>query len=599
MDESDFHALRHQVESGRLTRRAATQRLLAAGLTLPMSYALLAGAGVPASARAQGGASPAYAPTRRGGGGALRCLFWQAPTSLNPHFATGTKDADAARVFYEPLARWDREGELQPVLASEIPSRANGGVAADGRSVTWKLKRGVTWHDGQPFTADDLLFNADYARDPATAATTSGLFDDMQFQKVDAHTVRVLFDKPTPFWASGHCTISLIPRHIFQPHRGAASRDAAANNRPVGTGPYRFVEFRPGDLLRAALNPTYHGANRPHFDTFEIKGGGDATSAARAVLQTGEYDYAWNLLVEDEVLKRVEAGGRGRADMAAGGTMEFLLLNPTDPNVEVEGERSHPSTKHPFFSDKAVRDAVNLLIDRQGIQQFIYGRTAVATPNIVHNPARFRSPNIQREFNVDKAIAALEAAGWKRGADGIRAKDGRKLKLVFQTTVNASRQKTQQAIKAAFIRAGIDVELKAVSSAVFFSADVANPDTNGQFRADMQMYASGMGQPDPGRFMDRYVSWEVAGKANKYQGRNVLRWRNEAYDRLYRAAEVELDPARRAALFVRMNDLVVGDGYLVPLLFRMNVNGLANKLVAPLSGWDLDMSTLAEWYRTA
>jgi peptide/nickel transport system substrate-binding protein len=106
-----------------------------------------------------------------------------------------------------------------------------------------------------------------------------------------------------------------------------------------------------------------------------------------------------------------------------------------------------------------------------------------------------------------------------------------------------------------------------------------------------------MGQPDPGRFMDRYVSWEASSKANKWQGRNVLRWKNAEYDRLYRAAEVELDPARRAALFVQMNDLVCRDGHLVPLLFRRNVSAVAGNLVAPPTGWDLDMSTLAEWWR--
>ena len=185
----------------RLPRREALRRLLALGLTLPMAHAVLA----------QTGAGPApaavpYAPSRRGGGGTLKILSWQGPTQLNPHFATGTKDADAARIFFEPLARWDADGELQPVLAAEIPSRANGGVAADGRSVVWKLKRNVTWHDGTPFTADDVLFNAEYARDPATAATTRGNFDDMQFVKVDSHTVRIGFDRPTPFWASGYCT---------------------------------------------------------------------------------------------------------------------------------------------------------------------------------------------------------------------------------------------------------------------------------------------------------------------------------------------------------------------------------------------------------
>jgi len=587
--------LRHwiaQVHRGYLRRRDFLLRLAALGLA-PPAAALLLGE----TAQAQIAAPFVYRPTKRGGGGALRVLLWQGPTQLNPHFATGTKDADGARVFYEPLARWDAEGELQPVLAAEIPSRANGGVAADGRSVTWKLRTGVTWHDGQPFTTDDVLFNAAYASDPATAATTAGNWRDLKLVKLNSHTVRVEFDKSTPFWASPYCVDSLIPRHVFLPYVGARSRDAPANNAPIGTGPYKFVDFKPGDMLRGSLNPNYHGHKRPHFDTVEIKGGGDATSAARAVLQTGEFDFGWNLQVEDEVLKRMETSGKGRVVLSPGGTMEFLMLNFTDPGTEIDGERSHTSTRHPLFKDPAVRQAVGLCIDRQGIQDFIYGRTAVATPNIVHNPQRFRSPNLRAEFNPDKAGALLEAAGWKKGGGGVREKDGRKLRFLFQTSVNAARQKTQSVVKSAFLRAGMDAELRAVTSAVFFSADVANPDTSGRFHADLQMYASGMGQPDPERFMDRYVSWEVATKANKWQGRNALRWRSDAYDRAYREAEGELDPVKRAALFIRMNDLVCGDGYLVPLMFRLNVSAVSNRLVAPLTGWDLDMSTLADWHR--
>jgi peptide/nickel transport system substrate-binding protein len=577
------------VEQGRLPRRDFITRLAALGLSPAVAHTLLP------AAHAQ--AQPAYKPTQRGGGGLLRVLLWQGPTLLNPHFATGIKDADGARVFYEALARWDVDGELQPVLAAELPSRTNGGVAADGKSVTWKLKRNALWHDGKPFTADDVLFNAQYASDPATAATTSGNFKDLRFEKLDAHTVRVHFSKPTPFWAAPYCISSLIPRHVFAAFMGARSREAPANVKPIGTGPYLFGEFKPGDLLTGTLNPSYHAPNRPHFDRLEIKGGGDAVSAARTVLQTGEFDFGWNLQAEDELLKRMENGGKGRVVLAPGGTMEFIMLNFTDPNVEVEGERSHASTRHPLFSDPAVRQAIGLCVDRQSIQDFIYGRTVVATPNIVHNPARFRSPNLKAEFNPDKAAQLLEAAGWKRGSDGVREKGGRKLRLLFQTTVNAPRQKVQTVVKSACAKAGIDIELKQVTSAAFFSADPANPDTNGQFRADVQMYASGMGQPDPARFMDRYVSWEIASKANKWQGRNALRWRSDEYDRLYRAAETELDPAKRAALFIRMNDLVCGDGYLIPLMFRFNVSAVANRLIAPPTGWDLDMSTLAEWYR--
>jgi peptide/nickel transport system substrate-binding protein len=579
-----------QARGGALPRREFVVRLAALGLGPAVASVLW-----PLDAQAQ--PEPAYLPTRRGGGGLLRVLMWQGPTALNPHFAIGTKDADGARVFYEPLARWNADGELLPVLAAEIPSLANGGVARDGLSVTWKLKRGVKWHDGTPFTADDVLFNAAYASDPATAAATSGNWKHLRLVKLDSHTVRVHHPEPSPFWATAYCIGSLIPRHLFAPYIGAASRDAPANNRPVGTGPYRLVDFKPGDLLTGTLNPDYHQLSRPHFDRIEIKGGGDAISAARSVLQTGEFDYGWTLQVEDDLLKRLENGGKGRVTFSAGGSMEFILLNYTDPNTEVEGERSHPDTRHPLFSDPVVRQAIGLCVDRAGIQEHIYGRTAVATPNIVHNPARFRSPNLKAEFNPDKAAALLEAAGWKKGADGVREKGGKKLKLLFQTTVNGPRQKAQTVVKAACQRAGIELELKAVTSAVFFSGDAANPDTNGRFQADLQMYSSTMGAPDPGRFMDRYVSWEVASKANKWQGRNALRWRSSEYDRLYRAAAAELDPPKRAALFVRMNDLVCGDGYLVPLMFRYGVNAAANRLVAPTSGWDNGMAALADWYR--
>ena len=200
-------------------------------------------------------------------------------------------------------------------------------------------------------------------------------------------------------------------------------------------------------MVRGEINTNYHMANRPHFDSIEMKGGGDAVSAARAVLQTGEFDYAWNLQVEDEVLKRMEAGGKGKANIVPSGNIEFIQLNPTDPWTEVDGERASIKSKHFAFSEPAVRQAMALVADRQGIQDFIYGRTGTATANFLNNPSRFRSPNNKFEFNTDKANAILEAAGWKKGADGIREKGGKKLKFVYQTSVNALRQKEQAVVK--------------------------------------------------------------------------------------------------------------------------------------------------------
>ena len=594
MNERGLRSLVGKVKAGRLSRRGFIRRLAAAGLTAPMATQLLALSGV-AMARS----NPVYKPTRRGGGGLLKVMWWQGPTLLNPHFAVGTKDQDASRLFYEPLAAWDRDGNLRPKLAAEIPSRQNGGLAADGMSVTWRLKQNVRWHDGTPFTADDCVFNWEYARDPATASVTLGSYQDLVVEKIDRYTIVAKFKQPTPFWADAFVGSRgmVIPRHLFADYVGAKSRDAPTNLKPVGTGPYKFKDFKPGDLVTGEINMDYHEPNRPHFDAIEMKGGGDAVSAARAVLQTGEYHFAWNLQVEDEILVRMEKGGKGRVVITLGGGIEHMQLNNTDPWTEVDGERSSLKTKHPILSDRAVREAISLVIDKKSIQDHIYGRIGIATANYVNNPERFRSNTTSYEFNVDKANAVLDKAGWMRGSDGIRSKDGKRLKFVFQTSINQPRQKTQAIIKQAAQRAGIDMELKSVTASVFFSSDVANPDTYTKFYADLQEYSNGMNAPDPEVFLRQFCSWEVATKDNKWQGRNITRWQNKEYDDTHKAAQVELDPVRRAAMLIRLNELVVNNYVVIPLVMRPSAVAAANDLVAEISGWDNNTWDLANWYR--
>jgi peptide/nickel transport system substrate-binding protein len=596
MQEREIRDLIEEVRVGKLPRRQFIGQLVALGLTAPMASMLLMHEGI-----AQTQASIPYKPTKRGGGGPLKIIYWQAAVHLNPHYAGGTKDQDASRIFYEPLAGWDSEGNLVPALATEIPTRQNGGLAADGKSVTWKLKRGVTWHDGKPFTADDVVFTAAYAADPAAAMITVSIYKDIKVEKIDSHTVKVSYPKAVPFWAEAlvGSTGAILPKHVFEPFMGAKSRENPANTKPVGTGPYKIVDFKPGDTLRAEAYAGYHVPNQPFFDTLEIKGGGDATSAARAVLQTGEYDLAWNLAVEDDILKRLEAAGKGKMSFYTGSDIEFVALNVTDPWNEVDGERASVKSKHPAFTDKAVRNAMSLLIDRKGIQEVIYGRGAVATANFLNNPPRFRSPNNKFEFNIDKAIQVLEAAGWKKGADGIRAKGTVKLKFVFQTSVSGPRQKCQTIIKDACTKAGIELELKSVVAAVFFGGDAANPDTYQKFWADIEMFTTTMTQPDPQTFMEQFTTDQLAQKANKWASRNLVRWTSAEYDATFKAAQEEFDPVKRAALFIKMNDMVVNDGHVIPLFARPRPYGIVNKLVPVLSAWDSATWSVGYWYREA
>jgi len=595
MNERELRNLVADVKAGRLSRRKFVQSMIALGLTAPMAAMMLSEAGV---AKAETAAP--YKPPKAGGGGPVKLLLWQAPTLLNPHFAIGTKDQEACRLFYEPLAGYDQDGNLVPILAAEIPSKDNDGLKEDGLSVVWKLKKGVKWHDGKPFTADDIVFNWEYAKNPATAAVSIATYQDIKLiEKIDDYTVHLSFARPTPFWAQAFCGPygMVIPKHLFADYAGGKSRDAPSNLKPVGTGPYLFVDFKPGDTVLGKRNPEYHVEGRPYFDTIEIKGGGDAVSAARAVLQTGEYDYGWNMQVEDEILQKLENGGQGKVSVVPTGNIEFIALNAADPNVEVDGERASIKTKHPLFSDPAVREAINLLIDRASIQKFIYGRIGVATGAFLNNPERFRTKKTGFEFNIEKANQILEAAGWKKGSDGIRAKDGKQLKFVYQTSINSPRQKNQAIVKQACQKAGIEVELKSVVSSVFFSSDTANPDTYSHFYCDAEMYQTTMTQPDPGFFMNQFVSWEVATKANKWQGRNISRWQNKEYDELFTKAQQELDTVKRAAMFIQLNDIVCGDHYILPENNRPRATALKKGMVTHQSGWDNDLWQIANWYR--
>ena len=566
MDEHAIRELLAEVKRGRVSRRQFVRTMLAAGLTAPMAANLLTSAGV---AHAQQRTS-STAPTRRGGGGQVRMLYWAAPTLLNPHLAVAPKDFESSQLFYEPLADIDTEGNIVPVLAAETPTAANGGVARDGTSVVWRLKRGVTWHDGRPFTADDVIFTWQYAADSATAATSAGSYQGIdRIERLDDHTVKLVFKRPTPYWADAFCSAAgmVLPRHVFEPFRGGKSREAPANLKPVGTGPYRYVDFKPGDVLHAEINSAYHVQNRPYFDTVEMKGGGDPVSAARAVLQTGEYDYAWGVQMEHEILKRLEQSPKGRFVIGRTANVEYIQLNQTDPWREVDGERASVKTTHPFLTDPTVRAAFALLVDRDSIQKDIWGRQADTTANFMNRPP-FVSPNTRWEFNVDKANAMLDAAGWKRGTDGIRVKDGIRLKVLFQGVNQPIRQKIQSIVKQAFVRAGVDCELKSVVGSVYFSSDPGNVDTESHFYADLELSGKILRQPDPQAFMRAFCSWEVAQKANKWSGSNLARWRNDEYDRLWRAAETELDPVKRAAQFIRMNDLVVQNVVVIPVIIR-------------------------------
>ncbi|MBD2502152.1 peptide ABC transporter substrate-binding protein [Anabaena azotica] len=533
----------------------------------------------------------------------LRLLYWQAPTILNPHLAQGTKDFEASRIVYEPLASFDKDGKLVLFLAAEIPTQENGGIAKDGTSVTWKLKQGVKWSDGQSFTAADVVFTYQFLSNSSVGATTLADYEAVSsVQAIDDHTVKINFRKPNPAWSQPFVGLNgmIIPRHIFEKFNGSNAREAPGNLLPVGTGPYKVVEFRPGDTIIYEANSSFREANKPFFKRVELKGGGDATSAARAVLQTGDVDYAWNLQVESPILKQLEAAGKGRLDISFGSFVERIAINHTDPNKQTkDGERSSLEFPHPFFQDIKVRQAFNYAIDRDTINQQLYGVSGRPSANVLVAPNIYNSPNTKYEFNPKKAADLLDAAGWKdTNGNGIRDKNGFEMTVLFQTSVNPVRQKTQEIVKQALTSIGVGVELKSIDGSIYFSADPSNPDTLGRFQADLQMFSTGNSNPDPGAYMKSFTCDEIPQKKNNWSKSNYSRYCNPEYDQLWQQSNTELNPEKRRQLFIKMNDLLFKDAAIIPLIARADVNGVSNRLVGVnLTPWDADTWNIKDWQR--
>jgi peptide/nickel transport system substrate-binding protein len=565
---------------------------------------VLAGCGSTPSVREPNetvGAPVATVPSGRGAGDTLRLLWVQAPTILNPHLSTGTKDFDASRVTYEPLASFNNAGELVPFLADEIPSLQNGGVAQDGKSVTWKLKHDILWSDGKPFSAEDVKFTFDFISDPATAATTTNTYSSVeQVEVLDPYTVKVHFKDINPSWSLPFVGTAglIIPKHIFQPYLGAAAREAPANLQPIGTGPYRVVEFKPGDVVIYEPNEHFRELDKPYFSRVELKGGGDPGTAARAVLQTGDYDFVPAVSAPQQQLDQFLANGKGvLLPGVFSGLSERIDLNRNDPHTEIDGERA--STPHPFFSDLRVRQAFSLAIDRQTLVNQIYAPNGEAITNAIVAPPTYHSPNTSLAYDPKRAAELLDEAGWvDTDGDGVREKDGRRLSILYQTAVSSNRQKTQEVIKQALEAVGFEVELKSIDNGVFFSSDASNTDTFNHFYADVEVYTFGNYNPDPAAYLALYTCDNVVSKANNWSTGNRVRYCNPEYDALFEQSQTELDPEKRKALFIQLNDLLVEDVVIIPLLRGATQPAASRSLQnIEISPWESTLWLIKDWTR--
>ncbi len=582
---------------------------------------VLVGCGAPAATPLPTETEPAQAATEapteaaptRGQGETLTLLYFQAPTVVNPHLSPGTKDLSASRITYEPLASFDKDGKLIPILAAEIPSLENSQVAADGTSVTWILKQDVRWGDGEPFTADDVLFTYQYVMNPDVKSSSAGSYSDVEsVEALDDHTVKINFKQPTAAWDTPFVGPfgMIIPRHIFEAYNGANFADAPENLQAIGTGPYFVSEYRKEDVLIIGgnavstvkiiyeINPHYREPDKPFFRRLELQGGGDLNLAGQAARE-GTVDFAWNLALPEGTLVDIEAGGKMRVLAPPSSFVERIMINFTDPNKETaDGERSSLQFPHPFLSDLQVRRAMAMAIDREAIAA-PYGRGGQLVTNILVEPSFFASPTNAFEYNPPKAAKLLDEAGWiDSNGDGVREKDGVELRLVFLTSIQPLRQAAQEQVKKDLESIGFAVELKQVDASIFLGPPKNTTDTRRQFYTDLEEFAFSNKSPDPTAYMAAWVCDQAAQKENDWSLPNWSRYCNPEFDTLFHQATAELDPEKRMELFVRMNELLIEDVAVIPLVNTRQPMALSVDLKGyDSTPWDVEVWKIADWYK--
>lgn len=546
-------------------------------------------------------------PSERATDGQLKLMYTEAPSIMNPYLSAGVKDKEASSLVLEPLVRFNAKGEMVPWLVTEIPTLENGGLSKDLTSLTYHLKPGITWSDGSPLTAEDVVFTGEYCMSPDGGCAELAHFQGVsKIEALDPQTVKITFSapKPNPYLPFVTYDSPILQKKQFAKCMGAAAPSCSDQNfRPIGTGPFVVEDFRPNDTIELKANDKYREPNEPHFATVLVKGGGDTASAARAVLQTGEFDYAWNTQLSPDVLADMMKGGKGKTEVAFGSGVERIEMNLTDPSSDLpDGERATAKHLHPILSDERVRHALSMAIDRPLLADIGFGDAGKPTCNLVPAPAIYADTQNTAclKQDLEGAKKLLTEAGWvDTDGDGIREKDGRKLHLLFQSSTNAVRQDYQSIIKQWWGEIGVQTDLKNVDGSVFFGGDPSSPDTFQKFYADVEMYANQFVGTDPEQYLAQYTCDKAPRPSTGWQGQNINRYCNPDYDKLVAQLSQTADIEARGDIARKLNDMLTKDSMtIVPLVHRGITSAISDSLGGvDLNAWDSQLWNIADWYR--
>ncbi|MCL6707862.1 peptide ABC transporter substrate-binding protein [Pseudomonas sp. R2.Fl] len=544
MNQNEFHANRRQV--------LAMLGIGAAGAAMP---------GILGSGPAQAQDAPK---------GQIVLGFSQEPTVFNPHLLHIEVDEGVYFALFDPLFGVDEGGEFFPCLAAEVPTVANGGVSEDGLKWKVKLREGVTWHDGEPLTAEDVKFTIELLVNPKFNSwrhTGHELVRDLTV--VSPTELTWTMEKPYAPYASILASTFIVPKHAFDGQ--ADLNNAPFNNAPIGTGPYKWTKRVAGDYIEMAANTSYYG-DGPFVERLIVKYIPDLT-VMYTQFKTGDLDVIGLQGISADHFEEASALADRTVVKAPGSPIETFSLN----------------LGLPVFQDKAVRQALYMAVDKASIIDALYFGLPVATESYMPQQAYYYNADLPKhEFNIEKANAILEEAGWTMGGDGVRVKDGLRLSFENSTTSgNHLREQMQQFLQQTFAQIGAEMTIRNLPPAVMWGDNWMLS----QFQSAIAgiVFLTG-GDPDTS---DYFSSKSIAAQGGA--GQNTWQWKSEEVDKLLAEGAAIFVPEERKKTYAKVQELVRDELPFLPLHqftdlrgFKKGFEGYVANVNVRIDSWNIN-----------
>ena len=546
-------------------------RRLAFLFSVAVTLSLVLSACAPAAAPT---ATPTTAPTQPPGpkkGGTLTVAVWQEPEHLNWELGTQTVMDDINFLLIARLAKPNEKGEFVPILATEIPTAQNGGISAEGKTITYKLKKDVKWHDGAPFTCEDIQFTLKTIMTPNNGALNTGQFKDIDVVECpDPNTAVVKFKNFRADWIRFFSGIGYIfPKNAGKPED---LKTWAYNRKPIGTGPFKVDEFVTGDHITLSRNENYYNPGKPYLDKVIIRIV-PSSEVAKQLMKNGEADIMWNNTEAD--VPEIEKMTNVKLSSAPQAGGERLILNLVKP-----GDPSDNKTPHPILGDVKVRQAIAYGIDKKTIiEKLLNGKALPGSSEVNVDP--YNCADIKPyPFDQAKAKQLLDEAGWKPGADGIRVKDGQRLRIKYQTTTgNKLREDSQVLIVENMKAIGVEFYIENQPSSLLIGSWAANsPRKKGNY--DIIMYTTNA-SIDPHSQMSNYFHSKNIPSPDNQGGVNYSRWNDPETDKFIDQAGSIPDWPKRKELYCQAAARIVDGASHIYLYQRFNLHTFNNRV----QGW--------------